>query len=104
MDEIATSSKEALDVDALIETDSEILELVRKDVSQEYIRFMSRVLMERRSMQSDGSTSVSDHLHRAGHLRGHRAGPRRPGSGGSGSSGEQSLRTCRAEGVFPRSA
>lgn len=47
-----TSNSEVLDVDALIETDSKILEQVQKDLSQEYIRFMSRVLKER--LQSRG--------------------------------------------------
>jgi hypothetical protein len=51
---VATSNKEALDVDALVETDSKILEQVQKDLSQEYIRFMSRVLKERLSGQSGG--------------------------------------------------
>ena len=55
MDRTATSNKEALDVDALIETDSKILEQVQKDLSQEYIRFMSRVLKERLGSQSGGS-------------------------------------------------
>jgi hypothetical protein len=62
MDETARPSSKPSDVDALIETDSKVLEQVQKDLSQEYIRFMSRVMKERLGMQSGGSTSVSEHL------------------------------------------
>jgi hypothetical protein len=54
-----TSSGNPSDLDALIETDSKILEQVQKDLSQDYIRFMSRVMKERLAMQSGGSTSVA---------------------------------------------
>jgi hypothetical protein len=55
----AASSSAPLDLDALIETDSKILEQVQKDLSQDYIRFMSRVMKERLGMQSGGSISVA---------------------------------------------
>jgi hypothetical protein len=58
----AASSSVPSDLDALIETDSRILEQVQKDLSQEYIRFMSRAMKERLGMQSGGSTSVPEHL------------------------------------------
>ena len=45
MGEVGTSSKR-MEADALIELNSEILDQVRKDLSQEYIRFMSRMLKE----------------------------------------------------------
>jgi hypothetical protein len=72
MDETATSNTDELSgkiartaLDALIETDSVILEQVRKDLSEEYIRFMSRVLKEREAMQSGGSGSLIDYLQKA---------------------------------------
>jgi hypothetical protein len=65
MDGSATSSSEALEVDALVETESRILELVQKDLSQEYIRFMSRLVKERLAQQAGGKTSAFDHLRKA---------------------------------------
>jgi hypothetical protein len=62
MAESATSSSNAVDLDALIETDSKILEQVQKDLSQEYIRFMSRVMKERLGMQPGRSASAFEHL------------------------------------------
>jgi hypothetical protein len=58
----AASSSAPSDLDALIETDIKILEQVQKDLSQDYIRFMSRVMKERLGMQSGGSASVPEHL------------------------------------------
>jgi hypothetical protein len=51
-----TSSSVPPELDALIETDSKILDQVRKDLSQEYILFMSRVMKERLAAQAGGST------------------------------------------------
>jgi hypothetical protein len=62
MGESTTSGSKALDLDALIETDSKILEQVQKDLSQEYIRFMSGLVKERLAMQSGGSASAFEHL------------------------------------------
>lgn len=58
---IVISDSEVLGVDAFIETDGKILEQVQKDLSQEYIRFMSRLMKERLGAQTDGSTSAFDH-------------------------------------------
>lgn len=57
----ATSSSVPSDLDALIETDSKILDQVQKDLSQAYILFMSRVMKERPGAQVGESTSVFDH-------------------------------------------
>jgi len=62
MGESATSGSKALDLDALIETDSKILEQVLKDLSQEYILYMSGLVKERLAIQSGGSASAFDHL------------------------------------------
>lgn len=66
MDGIGLSKTEAMVVDTLIETDREILEQVRKDLSEEYMLFMSRVLKERLSPQSGGGKSLFDQLRKAG--------------------------------------
>jgi hypothetical protein len=66
MDEVGQSKTEAMVVDTLIETDTRILEQVRKDLSEEYMLFMSLVLKERLSPQSGGGTSLFDHLRKAG--------------------------------------
>jgi hypothetical protein len=42
------SARRALEADDLIETDPEILEQVRKDLNQEYVRLMSRALQAAR--------------------------------------------------------
>jgi hypothetical protein len=63
--EIATSDNDAFDPDMLIETDSRVLEQVRKDLSQEYARFMSRLIQKGLGMQAGRSTSVFDHLRKA---------------------------------------
>jgi hypothetical protein len=62
MHEIATSDNEASYPDALVETDSKILERVLKDLSQEYILFMSGLVKERLATQSGGSASAFGHL------------------------------------------
>jgi hypothetical protein len=60
-----TSNSEVLGADALIETDSKILGQVQKDLSQEYIRFMSRLMKERLGTQAGGSTSAFDHARKS---------------------------------------
>jgi hypothetical protein len=65
MADMAASDTQALEVATLIETDSEILEQVRKDLSEEYKLFMSLVLKERLSPQSGGGASLFDHLRKA---------------------------------------
>jgi hypothetical protein len=54
MNETVTSSSMPPELDSLIETDSKILDQVRKDLSQEYILFMSRVMKERLATQAGG--------------------------------------------------
>jgi hypothetical protein len=44
MDLPAMSARQAIEVDDLIETDPAILDQVRKDLNQEYVRLMSRAL------------------------------------------------------------
>ena len=58
----ATSNNEAVYPNALVETDNKILEQVLKDLSQEYILFMSGLVKERLAMQSGGSASAFGHL------------------------------------------
>jgi hypothetical protein len=65
MHEIATSDNDAFDPDVLIETDSRVLEQVQKDLSQEYARFMSRLIQRGLGMQPGRSTSIFDHLPKA---------------------------------------
>jgi hypothetical protein len=45
------------EVDRLIETDSSILDQIRKDLNQEYLRLMSRALQTSRGTQSGGPVS-----------------------------------------------
>ena len=52
---IVITDSEVLGVDALIETDGKILDQVQKDLSQEYILFMSRLMKERLGTQASGS-------------------------------------------------
>ena len=66
MADMAASDTQASEVDSLIETDSKILEQVRKDLSEEYMLFMSLVLKERLSPQSGGGKSLFDQLRKAG--------------------------------------
>lgn len=47
------------DADALIETNDGILDQIRTALSQEYVRFMSRMLKER--LERRGSSSIFDH-------------------------------------------
>ena len=66
MADMAASDTQALEVEPLIEADSDILEQVRKDLSEEYMLFMSRALKERLSPQSGGGKSLFDQLRKAG--------------------------------------
>ena len=50
------SGDDATEIDHLIETDSRILELVHKELNQEYLRLMSRALQMSRNTQS-GATA-----------------------------------------------
>jgi hypothetical protein len=75
MDEVGRSKREAMVLDTLIETDTRILEQVRKDLSEEYMLFMSLVLKERLSPQSGGGTSLFDHLRKAGPASGESSKP-----------------------------
>jgi hypothetical protein len=49
----------ALEADDLIETDPAILEQVRKDLNQEYVRLMSRALQTARQPAPDGSAQAA---------------------------------------------
>jgi hypothetical protein len=51
------SGNDATKVDLLIETDSRILNQVRKDLNQEYLRLMSRALQVSRGAQSGGTAA-----------------------------------------------
>jgi len=51
------SGDDATEIDHLIETDSRILELVHKELNQEYLRLMSRALQMSRNTQSAGTPS-----------------------------------------------
>lgn len=51
------SGDDATEVDHLIETDSRILDQVRKDLNQEYLRLMSRALQVSRNAQSGAAAS-----------------------------------------------
>jgi hypothetical protein len=51
------SGDDATEVDLLIETDSRILDQVRKDLNQEYLRLMSRALQMSRGAQPGGPVS-----------------------------------------------
>ena len=51
--------------DALVETDGNILEQIQKDLSQEYTRFMSRLVQERLRAQAGGGASLFDHLRKS---------------------------------------
>jgi hypothetical protein len=64
MDEVAMADLKAWNADSLIETDSAILEQVRKDLSQEYARFMGRLIKERLGAQAGGG-SVFDELRKS---------------------------------------
>ena len=48
--------------DALIEENAEILDQVRKDLSQQYTRFMSRLVKERLGLREGDGSSVFKHL------------------------------------------
>ena len=51
------SARQALEADDLIETDPAILEQVRKDLNQEYVRLMSRALQAARRPASGDEAS-----------------------------------------------
>ena len=65
MADMAASDTSESEVNSLIETDNTILEQVRKDLSEEYMLFMSRVLKERLTPQSNGGQSPFDQLRKA---------------------------------------
>jgi len=44
------------DADLLVETDSSVLELVRKDLSQEYLRLMTRAMQASTAVQANDPT------------------------------------------------
>ena len=62
MDKIATHDRGISEADALIEKNAEILEQVRKDLSQQYTRFMSRLVRERLGLREGDGSSVFKHL------------------------------------------
>ena len=51
------SARQAMEVDELIETDVGILDQVRKDLNQEYVRLMSRALQAARRPEPDQGAS-----------------------------------------------
>jgi hypothetical protein len=48
-----------LEADDLVETDPAILEQVRKDLNQEYVRLMSRALQTARQPAANGSAQAA---------------------------------------------
>jgi hypothetical protein len=48
---------QATDANLLVETDSRVLDMVRKDLSQEYLRLVTRAMQE--SLRAQGGESVS---------------------------------------------
>jgi hypothetical protein len=62
MDKIAMHDRRISEADALIEENAEILDQVRKDLSQQYMRFMSRLVKERLALQEGDGSSVFKHL------------------------------------------
>jgi hypothetical protein len=60
MDLSTMSARRALEADDLIETDPVILDQVRKDLNQEYVRLMSRALQTAlRSKQGEGTPEAA---------------------------------------------
>jgi hypothetical protein len=55
MDHLSTPNGDA-DADLLVENDSRILELVRKDLSQEYLRLVTRAIQANASVQTNDPT------------------------------------------------
>ena len=54
------SARRALEADDLIETDPAILDQVRKDLNQEYVRLMSRALQAaRRPPSGEGASQAA---------------------------------------------
>jgi hypothetical protein len=62
MGDTAAPDSVSTELDALIETNNDILEQIRKDLSQEYTRFMSRLLKERLGIREGGGASIFEHL------------------------------------------
>jgi hypothetical protein len=65
MREMAISVIAESELDALVETNAEILDQVRADLNQEYTRFMGRLLMEGLAKQPGGETSILARLRKA---------------------------------------
>jgi hypothetical protein len=57
MDRPTMSAKRTLEADDLIETDPAILDRVRKDLNQEYLRLMSRALQTALGSKQGAGTS-----------------------------------------------
>jgi hypothetical protein len=62
MDKIVMHDRRISEGDALIEENAEILDQVRKDLSQQYTRFMSRLVKERLGLREGDGSSVFKHL------------------------------------------
>jgi hypothetical protein len=62
VNKIAMHDRRASEVDALIEQNAEILDLVRKDLTQQYTRFMSRLVKERLGLREGDGSLVFKHL------------------------------------------
>jgi hypothetical protein len=56
MDQPSVPNSGDADADLLVENDSRILELVRKDLSQEYLRLMTRAIQANASVQATDPT------------------------------------------------
>ena len=56
MDQPSVPNSGDADADLLVENDSRILELVRKDLSQEYLRLVTRAMQASASMQANDPT------------------------------------------------
>jgi hypothetical protein len=61
MDKIAMHDRRILEADDMIEQNAEILDRVRKDLSQQYTRFMSRLVRERLGLREGDGSSVFKH-------------------------------------------
>jgi hypothetical protein len=56
MDQPSAPNSGRADADLLVEKDSRILELVRKDLSQEYLRLVTRAMQASASAQANDPT------------------------------------------------
>jgi hypothetical protein len=56
MDQPSVPDSGDADADLLVENDSRILELVRKDLSQEYLRLVTRAIQANASVQANDPT------------------------------------------------